>query len=163
MVLTDIIIKVVRIVVRVDDNLSGLDHFLVFVLLSGSVVSQGDVEIFNVDVLQQSQSVVLLLIIQPSTHVDTVCSSEDIFLSDGRPTTEVNVGVETLDLQRGHERELARLCWTPPDDLGRRRLEGGGLTERELPLHPVQDGEEALHALLQLCRPVDTGLLLLEH
>ena len=116
--LTDIIIKVVRIVVRVDDNLSGLDHFLVFVLLSGSVGSQGDVEIFNIDVLQQSQSVVLLLIIQPSTHVDTVCSSEDIFLRDGRPATEVNVGVETLDLQRGCEGELTRLGWGATHYLG---------------------------------------------
>ena len=38
-----------------DDNLRCLDHFLVFVLLACSVVTQGHVEIFDVDVLQDSQ------------------------------------------------------------------------------------------------------------
>ena len=93
------------------------------------------------------------------THVAAVCSGEDVLLRDGRPSTEVNVGVETLDLQRGGEGELARLGRAASDYLGRRHLEGGGLTERELPLHPVQDGEEALHALLQLRRPVDAAEL----
>ena len=89
-----------------------------------------------------------------------MCGCEDVLLGDGGSSTEVNVGVETLDLQGGHEGELAWLGWTAPDYLGRRHLEGGGLTERELPLHPVQDGEEALHALLQLHRPVDAAELL---
>ena len=44
-----------RIVVWVDDNLTGLDHFLVFVLFPGRVVAQRDVEILDVDVLKQTQ------------------------------------------------------------------------------------------------------------
>ena len=90
---------------------------------------------------------------------------EDELLRDGGSSTEMNVGVETLDLQRGHEGELARVGRAASHDLAGGDLEGGRLAERELPLHPVQDGEEALHALLQLGRPVDPGdlLLLLEH
>ena len=73
--------------------------------------------------------------------------------------TEVNVGVETLNLQRGHEGELARSGLSPSHDLVGRGREGGCLAQGQLRLHPVKDGEQALHSLLQLGRPVDTDLL----
>ena len=84
---------------------------------------------------------------------------EDVFLRDGRASTEVNVRVETLNLQRGHEGELARSGLSPSHDLVGRGREGGCLAQGQLRLHPVQDGEQALHSLLQLGRPVDTDLL----
>ena len=71
----------------------------------------------------------------------------------------MDVGVEALDLQRGHEGELARDCLGPSHDLVGRGREGGCLAQGQLRLHPVKDGEQALHSLLQLGRPVDTDLL----
>ena len=73
--------------------------------------------------------------------------------------TEVDVGVETLDLERGHEGELSRGGLSPPHYLVGGGRVGGGLAQGQLLLHPVEDSEEALHPLLQLRRPVDTDLL----
>ena len=50
--LTDIVVKVVGIVERVDDNSPGGDNPLALVLDPGPVVPQGHVEVVHVDVLQ---------------------------------------------------------------------------------------------------------------
>ena len=51
--LTDIIVKIARIVERMDDNPTGGDNPLVVILDAGPVVAQGHVEVVDVDVLQE--------------------------------------------------------------------------------------------------------------
>ena len=97
--------------------------------------------------------------IQDSTHMYTVSGRQYELGGDGGPATEVDVGVEALDLQRGHEGELARHGLGASHDLVGGRRVGGGLAQGQLRLHPVQDGEEALHSFLELHRPVDADLL----